>query len=119
MAWYGTPGAAKAWYGTRGSAKPEGYDSRCPEYGAWKNIRHRIDNPRNAWYHRYGGRGITLCDRWRGPMGFIHFVADLGPRPSREHSLDRRDNDEGYTPENCRWATRAEQNANKVERVCP
>lgn len=102
------------WWGTRGVAKPEGFDSRSPEYGAWKNIRHRCDNPDNAWYHRYGGRGIALCERWRGPMGFVNFIEDMGPRPSPEHSLDRLDNDGPYAPGNCRWATREEQNANKV-----
>lgn len=102
------------WFGTRGVFKPEGFDSRSPEYGAWKNIRHRCDNPDNAWYHRYGGRGINVCERWRGFWGFAHFINDMGPRPTPQHSLDRIDNDGHYEPGNCRWATVEEQNANKT-----
>lgn len=64
-------------------------------------------------YEDYGGRGIIVCVRWRCLGGFANFVADMRPRPSRQHSLDRKNNDAGYEPENCRWATRTEQARNR------
>jgi hypothetical protein len=71
----------------------------------------RCHNPTNASYHDYGGRGIAVCDRWRND--FLTFLADMGPRPSPSHSVERRDNDKGYEPGNCHWATMVEQNNNK------
>jgi hypothetical protein len=69
-------------------------------------------NPRHPRYDDWGGRGITICERWRGPEGFVTFLADMGERPEGR-TLDRIDNDGGYAPGNCRWATSAEQHANK------
>jgi hypothetical protein len=70
----------------------------------------RCYNPKNPRYADYGGRGITVCDAWR--HDFSAFLADMGRRPSKEHSLDRIDNDKGYSPDNCRWALPAEQMTN-------
>jgi hypothetical protein len=65
-------------------------------------------------YPAYGGKGVKVCGEWRT---FLGFLADMGKRPSRSHSLDRIDNGKGYEPGNCRWATRTEQNRNRGNTV--
>jgi hypothetical protein len=80
------------------------------EYMAWDALIRRCCDPRHASFARYGGRGIHVCERWR--HDFMAFLADMGPRPSPAHSIDRRDNDGGYEPGNCRWATRSQQQRN-------
>jgi hypothetical protein len=83
---------------------------KSPEYGAWASMVGRCTNPNNRSWGHYGGRGIAVCERW---MEFENFLADMGNRPSSDHSLDRINNDGGYGPGNCRWATRAEQSRNR------
>lgn len=80
-------------------------------YQSWIGMRQRCYNP-NAWnYGNYGGRGIQVCERWI--ESFENFFADLGERPSKQHSLGRIDNDSGYSPDNCRWETALQQRCSK------
>lgn len=85
---------------------------RSPEYSAWEGMKARCLNPANASYSAYGGRGITVCEAWR--ESFESFIADVGRRPSPQHSLDRINNATGhYEPGNVRWATSREQAQNR------
>lgn len=79
-------------------------------YSVWQGMRRRCLNPNFKQWNDYGGRGITICPEWDD---FHQFVADMGPRPSKAHSLDRLDNDRSYAPSNCRWATKREQMLNR------
>jgi hypothetical protein len=81
------------------------------EYRAWKAMKTRCTNPNRADWKNYGGRGISVCERWA--TSFENFLADVGPKPSPLHTLDRILNDGSYEPGNCRWATRGEQLKNK------
>lgn len=80
------------------------------EYEIWAAIQQRCKNPNNPAYPRYGGRGITVCERWKT---FAQFLADVGERPDPSLTLDRIDNNGNYEPSNCQWATLAQQGSNK------
>lgn len=84
---------------------------REPLYTTYQGMISRCYSKNNVAYHRYGGRGIGVCREWKGH--FQRFKADMGSKPSPLHSLDRIDNDKGYSPDNCRWATQTEQHMNR------
>lgn len=86
-----------------------------PEYQAWRAAIDRCERKANKAYDRYGGRGIAVCSEWR--ESFEAFYRDMGPRPSRRHTLERVDNSEGYGPGNCEWREWEPQNRNRRNTV--
>lgn len=88
---------------------------RTPEYNAWINMIQRCEDKSLRAYHRYGGRGISVCPEWR--HSFATFLQDMGRRPTSSHSLDRIDVNGNYEPGNCRWATWKEQQRNRSNNV--
>lgn len=84
--------------------------SGSSEYKIWQNMKYRCLYPTHPEFIHYGGRGIGVCDRWRD---FAFFFEDMGRRPSRNHTLDRIDNDGDYCPENCQWSTWVVQQRNR------
>lgn len=87
--------------------------SHTVEYKTWIRIRDRCSNPKTTNYRYYGGKGVRVCDRWQN--SFANFYADMGPRPSDKHSIDRINSNGNYEPDNCRWATLTTQNNNKSD----
>ena len=86
---------------------------KTSEYGTWQAMIRRCESPKATDYEHYGGRGIAVCERWRS---FENFFADMGPKPSPKHSIDRDDNNADYEPRNCRWSTAKEQARNRRRR---
>lgn len=84
--------------------------AKTPEYRSWAAMLSRCSDKNNSNYHNYGGRGLTVSRRWKSFANFLH---DMGPRPSLKYSLDRINNDKGYSAKNCKWSTKKEQGNNK------
>lgn len=91
--------------------KPVHGESYSVEYRVWQMMRLRCTEPENAAYPSYGGRGITICDRWLTSVEA--FIEDMGRKPFPEYEIDRINNDKGYEPDNCRWATRKQNDRNR------
>ena len=86
---------------------------RTPEYSAWCNMKNRCYNKNVDRYDSYGGRGICVCKRWRN--SFQNFYADIGPRPSPTHSIERKNVNKNYSPTNCVWIEKKYQSRNRTD----
>ncbi len=84
--------------------------SDTPLFRVWATMISRCHNPNTKSFPRYGGRGISVCERWR--HSFVNFLSDMGERPTKKHSIERKENSGDYTPENCVWATSKQQSRN-------
>jgi hypothetical protein len=105
-----TPHARRGGAVKHGEARP-----RSAEYQCWRGMIGRCTRPTDSSWKKYGACGIRVCDRWR--PSYINFLADMGRKPSPQHSIDRIDPDGDYEPSNCRWATRSEQRQHQRPRA--
>lgn len=103
-------GNAKSCGCHRGLHGHSGKTVKSREYECWSNMKARCHNPHNKRFSDYGGRGILVCERWRG--SFSNFLADMGPCPAG-YTIDRKDNRLGYFPENCHWVSRSKNQTNR------
>jgi hypothetical protein len=90
---------------------------RSPTYSIWVGMKRRCTDAKFKDFPKYGGAGIKVCDRWA--ESFIAFLADMGVRPSLDHSIDRLDPSGNYEPSNCRWATALQQLTEHKRDLCP
>ena len=87
-----------------------GLSNKIPEYNIWNGIKQRCRNPNTKQYKDYGGRGISICDRWND---FSNFIKDMGFRPTNKHSIERLDVNGNYEPQNCIWLLIKDQSKNR------
>lgn len=101
--------------GSKKNKKGKWQVTKSLTYTSWESMNSRCYQDTHKWYHLYGGRGVEVCERWRRgqPNAFINFLADMGERPAKVMTLDRKDGNLGYFKDNCRWADKKTQRANQ------